>query len=67
MLTIAGEKFSSRLLVGTALYPSLEIMDSSVKQSGCDIVTVALKRQMSAKNEHNFHRIGRPSNPRINN
>jgi len=43
-LTIAGQKFSSRLLMGTGKFPSPEIMADSLYSSGCEIVTVALRR-----------------------
>lgn len=45
MLTIAGQTFTSRLLLGTALYASIEDMQRSVKASGAQIITVSLKRQ----------------------
>ncbi len=35
----------SRLLIGTALYPSPEIMRRSIEASGADVVTVSLRRQ----------------------
>lgn len=44
-LHIAGKELTSRLLVGSALYPSPEIMADSIKASGAEIVTVALRRQ----------------------
>jgi thiazole synthase len=45
MLTFYGERFSSRLLLGSALYPSPEIFQRSVKTSGAGIVTVSLRRE----------------------
>lgn len=44
-LLIAGQPLSSRLIVGSALYPSPEIMAESIRASGADLVTVALRRQ----------------------
>ncbi len=35
----------SRMLLGTALYPTLHIMEQAVTVSGADIVTVSLRRQ----------------------
>lgn len=35
----------SRLLIGTALYPSPEIMRRAIEASGADVVTVSLRRQ----------------------
>ena len=43
-LTIAGRTFNSRLMTGTGKYPSIEIMQHSVAASGCEIVTVAVRR-----------------------
>lgn len=45
MLTIAGHNFQSRLIMGTALYPSPEIMAASIRAGGAELVTVALRRQ----------------------
>lgn len=44
LLEIAGRKFSSRLMTGTGKYPSIESMQKSVVASGCEIVTVAVRR-----------------------
>lgn len=43
-LIIAGRKFSSRLMTGTGKYPTIEIMQQSIEASGCEIVTVAVRR-----------------------
>ena len=43
-LTIAGRTFNSRLMTGTGKYPSIEAMQQSVAASGCEIVTVAVRR-----------------------
>lgn len=43
-LTIAGRTFNSRLMTGTGKYPSIEVMQQSVIASGCEIVTVAVRR-----------------------
>ncbi|MBE9167432.1 glycine oxidase ThiO [Pleurocapsales cyanobacterium LEGE 06147] len=43
-LTIAGHTFNSRLMTGTGKYPDLEVMQQSVLASGCEIVTVAVRR-----------------------
>ena len=44
-LTFYGTEFSSRMLVGTALYPSPEVLSQSVTASGAQIVTVSLRRE----------------------
>src|SRR6187402_2593366 len=44
MLTIAGRPFRSRLLTGTGKFASPELMRDALDSSGCEIVTVALRR-----------------------
>ena len=43
-LVIAGESFSSRLLLGTGGVPSLEVLERAIIASGTQLVTVALRR-----------------------
>lgn len=50
MWTLADKILSSRLLVGTAQYPSLQIMQDAIKASKTDVVTVSLRRQSPQKN-----------------
>ncbi len=45
MLELYGQKFNSRLLIGTARYPSLSVMQEAVKVSGAEIVTVSVRRE----------------------
>src|SRR6201998_4625610 len=45
MLNFYGKQFSSRLLIGTALYPSPAIMQGAIRASGAQIVTVSLRRE----------------------
>lgn len=52
MLTIADKQFSSRLLLGTAQYPSPEILLKSIRASETQIITVSLRREnFSVKNQ----------------
>ncbi len=44
-LNIYGQALSSRLLIGSALYPSPQIMKQSIIASGSQVVTLSLKRQ----------------------
>lgn len=44
-LTLYGKTFASRFLLGTALYPSPELMVNSIAASGSEIITVSLRRQ----------------------
>lgn len=43
-LIIAGRTFNSRLMTGTGKYPTIEKMQQSIEASGCEIVTVAVRR-----------------------
>src|SRR3954469_14158313 len=43
-LLLAGETFSSRLILGTGGAPSLDALEASLVASGTEIVTVALRR-----------------------
>lgn len=45
MLNFYGREFSSRLLIGSALYPSPAIMQAAIRASGAEIVTVSLRRE----------------------
>lgn len=53
-LTIYGQSFESRLLIGSALYPSPEVMQASIRASGSQIVTVSLRRQNSVAAGQDF-------------
>jgi thiazole synthase len=44
VLTIAGRSMRSRLLLGTGGFPSLELLAEAIAVSGCELVTVALRR-----------------------
>ena len=44
-LTIYGNTFDSRMMIGTALYPSPQIMLESIRASEAQIITLSLRRQ----------------------
>lgn len=44
-LTIYGQKLDNRLLIGSALYPSPQVMKQAILASGSQVVTLSLKRQ----------------------
>ena len=46
---IGGKTLSSRLLIGSALYPSPATMEDAIKISGAQIVTVSLRRQAAGE------------------
>jgi len=43
-LVIAGREFRSRLITGTGKYASFDVMRDAVLASGCELVTVAVRR-----------------------
>ncbi|MET9240203.1 thiazole synthase [Nonomuraea sp. NPDC003709] len=43
-LIIAGESFSSRLIMGTGGAPSLDVLDQALAASGTELTTVAIRR-----------------------
>ena len=47
---IGGKTLNSRLLIGSALYPSPANMEDAIKESEAQIVTVALRRQSAGEN-----------------
>jgi len=44
LLTIGGKTFKSRLMLGTGKYRNADEMNAALEASGCEIVTVALRR-----------------------
>lgn len=50
-LVIAGLRFSSRLLLGSGKFSSLQLMKQAIEASGTQMVTVALKRVDISKKE----------------
>ena len=51
-LRIGNKDFKSRLLVGTGKYSSLNIMQKSIINTKCEIVTVAVRRIQGLENGH---------------
>lgn len=49
MLRLYKTELSSRLLLGTAQYPSPAILADSIKASGTEIITVSLRREMAGR------------------
>jgi thiazole synthase len=45
MVCFYGTEIGSRLLLGTARYPSPDILEEAVRRSGTEIVTVSLRRE----------------------
>ena len=51
-LLIGGRPFHSRLFTGTGKYPNLAAMQQSLERSGCDMVTVAVRRVQTVAAGH---------------
>ena len=49
MVRFYEKEFASRLLIGTALYPSPAIMQGAIRASGASIVTVSLRREAALR------------------
>jgi len=52
LLKIGTKEFKSRLLVGTGKYSSLEVMEQSLFNAKCEIVTVAVRRIQGQESGH---------------
>ena len=50
-LTLYDKTFSSRFLLGTALYPSPQMMLDSITAAECEIITLSLRRQNPNNND----------------
>ncbi len=50
LLTIAGNTYSSRLLIGTGKYKDFEETRDAIETSGAEIVTVAIRRTNIGQN-----------------
>jgi thiazole synthase len=44
---LGGKSFSNRMLLGTANYPSIAILEEAIQKSKAEIITVSLRRQTS--------------------
>lgn len=51
--TIASKTLQSRLLLGTAQYPSPDIMRQAIQAAGAEVITVSLRRQSSQAQQQN--------------
>jgi thiazole synthase len=49
-LTLYGQEISSRLLLGTARYPSPQIMSDALRAARVGILTVSLRREQARGN-----------------
>lgn len=62
-LTLYGQTFHSRLLLGTAQYPSPQVLLDAIESAQCDIITLGLRRQSpELKGGENFWQTLKQSN-----
>ncbi len=54
MLRIDDQEYSSRLLLGTAGYPSPQVLCDSVSAAQVEIITVSLRRKIPGKDKNSF-------------
>lgn len=52
--TVYGTELKSRFLLGTAGYPSPQVLADSIAASGAQVVTVGLKRTLAAAGDNGF-------------
>ena len=52
-LLIDGKKFTSRLIMGTSLFPNLEVLNKSLLSSGTEIITLSVRR-LNLSNKEGF-------------
>jgi thiazole synthase len=65
---IAGAELRSRFFLGTASYPSPQVLQQAIAASGAEVVTVGLKRQMAAGGagaQNDFYAMIRASGARL--
>lgn len=65
---IAGVELNSRFFLGTASYPSPQVLQQAIAASGAEVVTVGLKRQMAAGGasaQNDFYKMIRDSGARL--
>ncbi len=65
-LEIAGESFSSRLILGSSRYPNPQVMMEALEASQTEVVTVAIRRvDLSANSEENVLTLLREKNYKL--
>jgi len=65
-LRIAGVELASRFFLGTAGYPSPQVLQQAIAASGAQVVTVGLKRQLAAAGSPgDFYTLVRESGARL--
>lgn len=64
---IAGIELASRFFLGTASYPSPQVLQQAIAASGAQVVTVGLKRQLAAGGgtQNDFYKLIQASGARL--
>jgi thiazole synthase len=62
---LAGTRLESRLLLGTARYPSRRVLIDALEASGTELVTVALRRVAAGSGPENLYEVLRKAGFRI--
>ncbi len=64
---IADIELDSRFFLGTASYPSPQVLQQAITASGAEVVTVGLKRQMAAGGgtQNDFYKLIQASGARL--
>ena len=52
-LFLDGKSFNSRLIMGTSLFPNIDILNKSLRNSCCEIITMAVRR-LNISGENDF-------------
>ncbi|WP_423817757.1 thiazole synthase [Roseovarius nubinhibens] len=65
MLTLYGKTLTSRLMLGTAQYPSPKILTEAIAASGTEVITVSLRRETAEGSGAGFWDILRESGAHI--
>ncbi|MFS4582582.1 thiazole synthase [Phaeobacter sp. C3_T13_0] len=64
-MQLYGIEITNRLLLGTAQYPSPAILQEAISASGCEVLTVSLRRETAQGSGDAFWRLLRASGCRI--
>ena len=64
-MKICGTEIKSRLLLGTAQYPSPKVLSDAIRASGSDIITVSLRRETVDGSGAGFWELLRDTGARI--
>jgi thiazole synthase len=64
-LRIADVELQSRFFLGTAGYPSPEVLRQAIEAAGTQVVTVGLKRQLAAGTPGDFYRLLQATGARL--